>query len=79
MTAFETAPGQSDEISHDPGPTAAARRTSDARHRASQAIEAGPGLRERLVPPMPGSAFWGWAGPLLVTLLGGIQIGRAHV
>ncbi len=28
-------------------------------------------LRTRLVPPMPGSAFWGWAGPLLVTLFGG--------
>ena len=25
----------------------------------------------RLVPPVPGSAFWGWAGPLLVTLFGG--------
>jgi dolichyl-phosphate-mannose-protein mannosyltransferase len=27
-------------------------------------------LRARLVPPMPGSAFWGWAGPLLVTVFG---------
>jgi dolichyl-phosphate-mannose-protein mannosyltransferase len=27
-------------------------------------------LRERLVPPMPGDAFWGWAGPLLVTAFG---------
>ena len=27
-------------------------------------------LRTRLVPPMPGSRFWGWAGPLLVTALG---------
>ena len=27
-------------------------------------------LRARLVPPIPGSAFWGWAGPLLVTALG---------
>src|ERR1017187_2207188 len=27
-------------------------------------------LRARLVPPIPGSAFWGWAGPLLVTVLG---------
>ncbi|MBO0777156.1 MAG: phospholipid carrier-dependent glycosyltransferase, partial [Actinobacteria bacterium] len=27
-------------------------------------------LRARLVPPMPGSEFWGWAGPLLVTALG---------
>jgi dolichyl-phosphate-mannose--protein O-mannosyl transferase len=27
-------------------------------------------LRARLVPPMPAAAFWGWAGPLLVTALG---------
>ena len=27
-------------------------------------------LRTRLVPPMPLSTFWGWAGPLLVTALG---------
>ena len=27
-------------------------------------------LAQRLVPPMPGSAVWGWAGPLLVTLFG---------
>lgn len=26
--------------------------------------------RARLVMPIPGSAFWGWAGPLLVTALG---------
>src|SRR5215813_7088244 len=28
-------------------------------------------LRERLVPPMPTASWWGWAGPLLVTLFGG--------
>ena len=33
------------------------------------AADASP-LRDRLVPPMPGSAFWGWAGPLLVTIFG---------
>jgi dolichyl-phosphate-mannose-protein mannosyltransferase len=27
-------------------------------------------LRARLVPPMPLSTFWGWAGPLLVTAFG---------
>jgi dolichyl-phosphate-mannose--protein O-mannosyl transferase len=27
-------------------------------------------LRERLVPPLPASEVWGWAGPLLVTALG---------
>src|SRR5258708_18881026 len=30
----------------------------------------GAGLRERLAPPIPGSAVWGWAGPLIVTALG---------
>jgi len=39
-------------------------------------------LRARLVPPMPGSAFWGWAGPLLVTLFGAIlrfnRLGDPH-
>jgi dolichyl-phosphate-mannose--protein O-mannosyl transferase len=29
-------------------------------------------LLSRLVPPMPGSAFWGWAGPLLITVFGAI-------
>ncbi|MBO0816502.1 MAG: phospholipid carrier-dependent glycosyltransferase [Actinobacteria bacterium] len=29
--------------------------------------EAQSSLRERLVPPIPGSRIWGWAGPLLVT------------
>jgi len=32
---------------------------------------AGVTARGGMVPPMPGSAFWGWAGPLLVTLFGG--------
>jgi dolichyl-phosphate-mannose-protein mannosyltransferase len=27
-------------------------------------------LSRRLVPPVPGSAIWGWAGPLLVTVFG---------
>lgn len=27
-------------------------------------------LRARLLPVMPGSEFWGWAGPVLVTLFG---------
>src|SRR5258708_24757737 len=30
----------------------------------------GAGLRERLAPPIPGSAVWGWAGPLIVTARG---------
>jgi len=36
---------------------------------AQQAGRAG-GLAGRLAPPIPGSPFWGWAGPLLVTALG---------
>ncbi|TDD51534.1 phospholipid carrier-dependent glycosyltransferase [Nonomuraea terrae] len=29
-------------------------------------------VRDRMVPPMRGSVMWGWVGPLLVTLFGGI-------
>ncbi|MEU3170402.1 phospholipid carrier-dependent glycosyltransferase, partial [Streptosporangium sp. NPDC050280] len=29
-------------------------------------------VRDRLVPPMPGGALWGWLGPLLVAVFGGI-------
>ena len=39
-------------------------------------------LRARLVPPMPGGAFWGWAGPLLVTVFGAFlrfsRLGAPH-
>ncbi len=46
--------------------------------RAGQPAE----LAGRLVPPMPGSAFWGWAGPLLVTALGAVlrfyRLGQPH-
>jgi dolichyl-phosphate-mannose--protein O-mannosyl transferase len=39
-------------------------------------------LRARLVPPMPPSAFWGWAGPLLVTVFGTylrfVRLGDPH-
>ncbi len=34
------------------------------------AARSGRALRELMVPPMPGSRAWGWAGPLLVTALG---------
>ncbi|HTW01294.1 MAG TPA: phospholipid carrier-dependent glycosyltransferase [Streptosporangiaceae bacterium] len=36
---------------------------------ADQASRSG-GLRDRLVPPIPGSPAWGWVGPLLVTAFG---------
>ncbi|MFI6500375.1 dolichyl-phosphate-mannose--protein mannosyltransferase [Nonomuraea typhae] len=29
-------------------------------------------VRDRLVPPMRGSLLWGWAGPLLIALFGGV-------
>ena len=29
-------------------------------------------VRDRLVPPMPGSRLWGWLGPLLVTAVAGV-------
>ncbi|MEV4803492.1 phospholipid carrier-dependent glycosyltransferase [Nonomuraea sp. NPDC049421] len=29
-------------------------------------------VRDRVVPPMRGSVLWGWIGPLLITLFGGI-------
>src|SRR5215471_5260913 len=78
MTAYETAPpGPSGES----GQAAEA----DMGHRGRQADPSGqhaarPGRQEPrrreadprrwMVPPIPGSAFWGWAGPLLVTLFG---------
>ncbi len=45
--------------------------------RASEAVppvagrgDQASGLARRLAPPIPGSALWGWAGPLLVTAFG---------
>ncbi|GAA0383209.1 phospholipid carrier-dependent glycosyltransferase [Acrocarpospora corrugata] len=29
-----------------------------------------PSLRDRLVPPMPGSVLWGWLGPIIVMIFG---------
>lgn len=41
-----------------------------------------PTLRDRLVPPMPGRAIWGWLGPLLVTAFAGVlrfdRLGMPH-
>ncbi|MEU1737648.1 phospholipid carrier-dependent glycosyltransferase, partial [Streptosporangium sp. NPDC020072] len=39
-------------------------------------------VRDRLVPPMPGGAMWGWIGPLLVTVFGAflrfVNLGRPN-
>ena len=36
----------------------------------SERISSAVDLRDRLVPPIPGSVLWGWVGPLLVTAFG---------
>ena len=36
----------------------------------SERISSAADLRDRLVPPIPGSVLWGWLGPLLVTAFG---------
>ncbi|MGI5273433.1 dolichyl-phosphate-mannose--protein mannosyltransferase [Nonomuraea sp. CA-218870] len=37
-------------------------------------------VRDRVVPPMRGSVLWGWIGPLLVTVFGGVLrfVGLGH-
>ncbi|MEU0522032.1 phospholipid carrier-dependent glycosyltransferase, partial [Streptosporangium sp. NPDC006007] len=39
-------------------------------------------MRDRLVPPMPGSLMWGWLGPVLVAAFGAVlrfvNLGRPH-
>jgi dolichyl-phosphate-mannose--protein O-mannosyl transferase len=37
---------------------------------AAEPAEPETSLRDRLVPPMPGSLLWGWLGPLIITALG---------
>ncbi|KAB8182174.1 dolichyl-phosphate-mannose--protein mannosyltransferase [Microbispora catharanthi] len=62
---------------------------TDYSHKAFEQPEEGPqdnapavSLRDRLVPPMPGSAMWGWLGPILVALFGGFlrfyRLGTPH-
>jgi dolichyl-phosphate-mannose-protein mannosyltransferase len=48
----------------------AAAGQADEAELAGAPQDAGEQASHWTVPPMPGSAFWGWAGPLLVTLLG---------
>jgi dolichyl-phosphate-mannose--protein O-mannosyl transferase len=43
---------------------------SQAEHPVGDPGEGLAALRARLAPPIPGSRFWGWAGPLLVTAFG---------
>jgi dolichyl-phosphate-mannose-protein mannosyltransferase len=43
---------------------------NEARPLASAPADPGSGLRDRLVPPIAGSAIMGWLGPLLITALG---------
>jgi len=50
--------------------TIASMLTSEAELPAADTSSRVPALRARLVPAIPGSAFWGWAGPLLVTAFG---------
>src|SRR5689334_11419523 len=67
-----------------PTPTMAAMRASESASLSATAGDSGalskkthaeradePRLRDRLVPAMPPASWWGWAGPLLVTLFGG--------
>ena len=37
----------------------------------TRALPPSEALRQRLVPPFPGSRLWGWLGPLAITLLAG--------
>ncbi|RVX44831.1 dolichyl-phosphate-mannose-protein mannosyltransferase [Nonomuraea polychroma] len=51
---------------------------TDSPYQAYETSEAGESLpptrsvRDRVIPPMRGSVMWGWIGPLLVTLFGGV-------
>ncbi|HEY1619249.1 MAG TPA: phospholipid carrier-dependent glycosyltransferase [Streptosporangiaceae bacterium] len=55
-----------------PDAVAAPRRLREERPSAGETHDDGlaDDVISRLVPPMTGSPFWGWAGPLLVTLFG---------
>ncbi|MEV0968902.1 dolichyl-phosphate-mannose--protein mannosyltransferase [Microtetraspora glauca] len=49
---------------------------------SDRGAEARVSLRDRLVPPMPGSALWGWLGPLIVAAFGAFlrfyRLGTPH-
>jgi dolichyl-phosphate-mannose-protein mannosyltransferase len=71
MRADETAPpGHTDATGQAETSWHAAAGPADEAALAGAPAEAGDRAGRWMVPPMPDSAFWGWAGPLLVTLLG---------
>jgi dolichyl-phosphate-mannose--protein O-mannosyl transferase len=45
---------------------------SSGRPSADESSPRASSVRDRMVPPMPGSGFWGWIGPLLITVFGGV-------
>ncbi|MFI5098941.1 MAG: dolichyl-phosphate-mannose--protein mannosyltransferase [Actinomycetes bacterium] len=51
-----------------PGPGASSRR----RHGRGRVADRLP-LRERLYPAMPDDGWWGWGGPVLITLFAGVM------
>jgi dolichyl-phosphate-mannose-protein mannosyltransferase len=83
MTAHESGPGRAAQAAGDRGETGPAPAGGTGAVPPAEAGPAGPGgtaaaaqasraaeLRDRLAPPIPGSAGLGWAGPLLVTAFG---------
>jgi dolichyl-phosphate-mannose-protein mannosyltransferase len=84
MTAHEAGPGRAGQAAagerEEPGRASASGSGSEppaesappARTEPAPAAQQGQPseLRNRLAPPIPGSAAWGWAGPLLVTAFG---------
>ncbi|MEW9533146.1 dolichyl-phosphate-mannose--protein mannosyltransferase [Microbispora sp. NPDC049125] len=61
---------------------------TDFSHQAFEQPEQGPEgdppvpVRDRLVPPLPGSAMWGWLGPIAVAVFGAVlrftKLGTPH-
>ncbi|MGW0804125.1 dolichyl-phosphate-mannose--protein mannosyltransferase [Nonomuraea sp. NPDC002799] len=59
---------------------------TDSPYQAYESPKAGEGrpqprsVRERVIPPLRGSVLWGWIGPLLITVFGGVLrfVGLGH-
>ena len=66
----------------DQSPAASTGPASTGPASTGQRRSGGPSLRERLAPILPSDTWLGWAGPLLVTLLGGFlrfyRLGLPH-